>query len=217
MGLWLRRTAQQRRVNSLGVPRHSTGPGIPRLSGPHGERDHLAFARCREEHRHEAYGVVCHVAGLKREWPLFRASRIALLHSGEDRERPGDQLSPAQGHDSRGSRALARPESELRAGVTSGKMSSRSISAVETSRPKQPGNSFPAALAGAVTGIGSLPSLSAEEAVNAVAAFCAEAPFWPQLPRLSEQEGVIGQGLGILGSLVEPRSEGYGYEVKLGK
>lgn len=76
---------------------------------------------------------------------------------------------------------------------------------------------LPATLAGAVTGIGSLPFLSADEAIRSVAEFCPEAPFWPQLPQLSQAQGVIGQGLGVLHGLVEPRSAGYGYQVRPGK
>lgn len=76
---------------------------------------------------------------------------------------------------------------------------------------------IPAVLAGAVTGIGSLPFLSPDQAVRTVAAFCPEVPFWPQLPRLSEAEGVIGQGLGVLDGLVERCAGGYGYEVKPGQ
>lgn len=86
-----------------------------------------------------------------------------------------------------------------------------------TSQSSQSNSTLPAGLAGAVTGIGSLPFLSADEAIRAVAAFSPEVPFWPQLPRLSEREGVIGQGLGILEGLVEPRAPGYGYQVKPGK
>jgi hypothetical protein len=70
--------------------------------------------------------------------------------------------------------------------------------------------------AGATTGIGSLPLTSLKEAVQSVAECSPEIPFWPQLPRLSEREGVIGQGLGILGDRIEPRPEGYGYQVKDG-
>jgi hypothetical protein len=53
-------------------------------------------------------------------------------------------------------------------------------------------------------------------AIQSIAEFSPEIPFWPQLPRLSEREGAIGQGLGILGDLIEARSEGYGYQVKQG-
>jgi hypothetical protein len=42
-------------------------------------------------------------------------------------------------------------------------------------------------------------------------------PFWPQLPKVSNHEDIIGQGLGILADLVEPRAGGYGYEVKAGR
>ena len=68
----------------------------------------------------------------------------------------------------------------------------------------------------AVTGIGSLPYASTQSAIQAVAEFSPEVPFWPQLPQLSEQEGAIGQGLGILADLIEPRGKGYGYQVKEG-
>jgi hypothetical protein len=71
--------------------------------------------------------------------------------------------------------------------------------------------------AGAVTGIGSLPFTSVTSAIRAVAEFSAEIPFWPQLPRLSERESVIGQGLGIMADLIEARSEDYGYQVKEGR
>jgi hypothetical protein len=55
------------------------------------------------------------------------------------------------------------------------------------------------------------------EAIRAVATRSPQIPFWPQLPRLSEHEAAIGQGLGILGDLIEPRTEGYGYRIKEGK
>lgn len=71
--------------------------------------------------------------------------------------------------------------------------------------------------AGAVTGIGSLPFTSAASAIRSIAEFSAEVPFWPQLPRLSERESAIGQGLGLVANLIEPRNEGYGYQVKEGR
>jgi hypothetical protein len=71
--------------------------------------------------------------------------------------------------------------------------------------------------AGAVTGIGSLPLTSMTSAIQSVAEFSPEVPFWPQLPRLSKREGVIGQGLGLVADLIEPRNEGYGFQVKEGR
>jgi hypothetical protein len=71
--------------------------------------------------------------------------------------------------------------------------------------------------AGAVTGIGSLPLTSVTSAIESIAEFSPEIPFWPQLPRLSERETVIGQGLGAVADLIEPRNEGYGYQVRKGK
>ncbi len=68
-----------------------------------------------------------------------------------------------------------------------------------------------------MTGIGSLPFTDVEEAMRVVAEWSAEVPFWPQLPKVSEREAAIGQGLGLLGDLIEPRSEGYGYRVREGR
>ena len=76
---------------------------------------------------------------------------------------------------------------------------------------------MPFVAAGAVTGIGSLPLTSITSAIRSVAEFSPEVPFWPQLPQLSERESVIGQGLGIVADLIEPRNEGYGYQVKEGR
>ena len=78
-------------------------------------------------------------------------------------------------------------------------------------------NRMPFTPTGAVTGIGSLPLTSAASAIQAVADFSPEVPFWPQLPQLSERERVIGQALGIVADLIEPRNEGYGYQVKEGR
>jgi len=71
--------------------------------------------------------------------------------------------------------------------------------------------------AGAVTGIGSLPLTSVASAICSVAQFSPEIPFWPQLPRISAQESAIGQGLDVVAHLIEPRSGGYGYQVKEGR
>jgi hypothetical protein len=76
---------------------------------------------------------------------------------------------------------------------------------------------MPFVAAGAVTGIGSLPLTSIASAIRSVAEFSPQVPFWPQMPQLSEREGAIGQGLGIVADLIEPRKEGYGYQVKQGR
>ena len=76
---------------------------------------------------------------------------------------------------------------------------------------------MPFVAAGAVTGIGSLPLRSIPSAIRSVAEFSPEVPFWPQMPQLSERESVISQGLDIVAELIEPRSEGYGYQVKEGR
>ncbi len=71
-------------------------------------------------------------------------------------------------------------------------------------------------LAGAVTGIGSLPFADTRAAIDAVARLSPEIPFWPQLPQRAAGESAIAQGLGLLADLIEPRSEGFGYQVKDG-
>src|SRR5690349_12850181 len=88
---------------------------------------------------------------------------------------------------------------------------------VHTTTIKAPTGRMPFVAAGAVTGIGSLPLTSVTSAVRAVAEFSPEVPFWPQLPQLSQQESIVGQGLGIVENLIEPRDEGYGYQVKEGE
>jgi hypothetical protein len=83
---------------------------------------------------------------------------------------------------------------------------------------RQPAKSRkPFAPAGAVTGIGSLPLKSIASAIESVIRYSPEVPFWPQLPQRSESESAIGQGLGCLANLIEPRREGYGYHVKGGQ
>jgi hypothetical protein len=76
---------------------------------------------------------------------------------------------------------------------------------------------MPFVAAGAVTGIGSLPLTSIALAIQSVVEFSPEIPFWPQLPQLSERESIVGQGLGVVQELIEPRNEGYGYQVKEGR
>src|SRR5579864_6762208 len=88
---------------------------------------------------------------------------------------------------------------------------------VHTTTIKSPTGRMPFVAAGAVTGIGSLPLTSVTSAVRAVAEFSPEVPFWPQLPQLSQQESIVGQGLGVVENLLAPRNEGYGYQVKAGQ
>jgi hypothetical protein len=69
---------------------------------------------------------------------------------------------------------------------------------------------------GCVTGVGSLPFLDADEAVGFVAEHCPELPFWPQLPRRTSGEGVIGQGMGMLIEYLELSSRPYCWSVRGG-
>jgi hypothetical protein len=72
-------------------------------------------------------------------------------------------------------------------------------------------------MAGLVTGIGSLPFTDAETAVQAVARLSPEVPFWPQLPKRSRRESIIGQSLDILSDLIEPCATSCGYQVRSGQ
>jgi len=48
-------------------------------------------------------------------------------------------------------------------------------------------------LKGLATGIGSLPHIDCEAALDLVFKYCPEIPFWPQLPRLNVREGMVAQ------------------------
>src|SRR5258705_8110164 len=91
------------------------------------------------------------------------------------------------------------------------------LNRVQPTAIKSPTCRMPFVAAGAVTGIGSLPLTSITSAIRSVADFSPEVPFWPQLPQLSERESIVGQGLAIVQDLIEPRNEGYGYQVKEGQ
>jgi hypothetical protein len=67
---------------------------------------------------------------------------------------------------------------------------------------------------GCVTGVGSLPHVNPDEAVEFVARYCPELPFWPQLPRRCAAEGVIGQGMGRLIEFVESSVRPYCWTVR---
>lgn len=69
---------------------------------------------------------------------------------------------------------------------------------------------------GQVTGIGSLPHLEAEVAVEFVAQFSPTIPFWSQLPQRSPSEKMIAQMLAPLLELVDERGVAH-LEVKPGK
>ncbi len=91
------------------------------------------------------------------------------------------------------------------------------LNRVQPTAIRSPTCRMPFVAAGAVTGIGSLPLTSITSAIRSVADFSPEVPFWPQLPQLSERESIVGQGLAIVQDLIEPRNEGYGYQVKEGR
>lgn len=48
-------------------------------------------------------------------------------------------------------------------------------------------------LKGLATGIGSLPFLDADMALDLIFKYCPEIPFWPQMPRRSVSEGMVAQ------------------------
>ena len=69
---------------------------------------------------------------------------------------------------------------------------------------------------GCVTGVGSLPFIDADEAVEFVAEYIPELPFWPQLPSRAAGEGVIAQGLGSLIEYLEPADRPNCWAVRTG-
>src|SRR5271168_4561228 len=84
------------------------------MPGSHGKGSTLAFARCAGEHWDADHGIVCDVAWFKREWPLLRASPVALFQPRQDRPRSGRRLQQTQGNERERSRAMARAKPELR-------------------------------------------------------------------------------------------------------
>ncbi len=105
---------EHRRPDSRKVSRHPPSPRLPCMPRSHGEGHAVAVARCRGQHRHVDYRVVCHVARIERERALLRPSGVALFLAGQDRSRPGGRLRRTQGHERGGGGALARPKPELR-------------------------------------------------------------------------------------------------------
>ena len=69
---------------------------------------------------------------------------------------------------------------------------------------------------GSVTGVGSLPFIDADEAVEFVAEYSPALPFWPQLPLRAAGEGVIPQGMGSLIEFLEPAHRPYCWAVRSG-
>jgi hypothetical protein len=69
------------------VSRHPAGAGLSRVSGPHREGHAVAAARRGRAGRHQAHGVLCHVARVERQRLLLRAPAGGVLWPGEDRSR----------------------------------------------------------------------------------------------------------------------------------
>jgi hypothetical protein len=69
---------------------------------------------------------------------------------------------------------------------------------------------------GAVTGVGSLPFHSAEEAVAFVRDYCPALPFWPQLPQRHPDECAIAQSLGPLIDHIEPADRPFRWSIRPG-
>lgn len=70
--------------------------------------------------------------------------------------------------------------------------------------------------AGTVTGVGSLPHTDAGAAVERIATFAPQLPFWPQLPKRAASEGMIEQAIGPFEQLLRPRCGTHGYTVRPG-
>ena len=66
---------------------------------------------------------------------------------------------------------------------------------------------------GAVTGVGSLPFLAAAPALEFIAHWCPEVPFWPQLRRMSPREAMIPQTFGAHTRQLSPLRGEHGYGI----
>jgi 5-methyltetrahydrofolate--homocysteine methyltransferase len=90
---------------------------VRRLSGaarPHREAHAVHAARCGEQDRREAHGVLRHVARGRRVGSLFLPPREPLFRHRQDRPRPSRRLRRTKRLDRRGGRALARAHPQLR-------------------------------------------------------------------------------------------------------
>lgn len=62
-----------------------------------------------------------------------------------------------------------------------------------------------------MTGVGSLPFVETDSAINFIREFCPAVPFWPQLPQRTPQEGLIAQTLGKYAALIEDSPDKPGF------
>ena len=159
-------------------------------------------------------------------WPGSSVSGLYFAHPESryfnlgkiDRDQVG-RLSPTEGHERRRGRAVAGSEPELRScGLAEDKMSasldlnfairapgfSRTLDAVQSCRRSHGNWQHSLYLRASRQSSGCqnsrpkfLSGLNCRDCRN--------------------QESIIGQGLGILADLVEPRTEGYGYQVRPGR
>ena len=67
--------------------------------------------------------------------------------------------------------------------------------------------------AGAVSGVGSLPFLAPAPAIDFIARWCPDVPFWPQLRRISPREAMIPQTFGANARHLSPLRGEHGYAV----
>lgn len=59
-----------------------------------------------------------------------------------------------------------------------------------------------------ITGIGSLPFVDVDQAIDLIFSTCCEVPFWPQLPKRAFMEGMYAQFLeGVPGVVFDPQGE----------
>src|SRR5580698_691619 len=107
MGLWLCGTLDPGGFPSGEVPGNPAGRWLSGLSGSHREGSAMAFAQRGAEYWNADYGVVRHVARVKRERALLRPPGVALFQPGQDRPRSGRRLSETQGYDDGRGRAMA--------------------------------------------------------------------------------------------------------------
>ena len=86
-----------------------------------------------------------------------------------------------------------------------------------------PGNAIPRAPAswfsgmGALSGVGSLPFLATAPALEFIARWCPEVPFWPQLRRMSAREAMLPQTFGCHMRHLSALRDEHGFGISAGR
>ncbi len=105
---------RQRGPDPRGISGHPACAGLPCTARSHREGSALPAARSGAPHRRVSDRILCHVAGVLGIRPLPRPPGRPLFRRRKGRARSSRGLRPAQGHERRRDRALARADPQLR-------------------------------------------------------------------------------------------------------